>query len=147
MSSQHLPSTRRKYRPIPQWRRPNPKSYRVLSTIYTVKKGDNLGQIAQNCYGTQGPKRENVNKIAKANHLKSEGQIHIGQKLIIPSPTVLSESKPSMFENVKTISKNLVDSEASQSPAEAEGYKRLCGKIRRLSVENRGKGTRQRNPV
>lgn len=90
------------------------------STTYVVKKGDNLGLIAQNHYGTQGPKRENVTKIVKANHLKSESQIRVGQKLVIPNPTTLANSTPSMFEQVRTIGKSLTIPIAAKETVAAE---------------------------
>ena len=94
------------------------------STMYVVKKGDNLGLIAQNCYGTQGPKKENVKKIIKANNLKSESQIKVGQKLTIPNPTALVSSTPSMFEKVKEVGKSLtVPIVAKETPAVEKGVR------------------------
>lgn len=93
------------------------------STEYVVKKGDNLGQIAQDHYGTQGPKKENVAKIIKANHLKSK-QIYVGQKLVIPSPTALANSSPSMFEKVQSVSKGLTAPiAAKETPAAEKGVR------------------------
>lgn len=93
------------------------------STVYVVKKGDNLGLIAQNCYGTQGPKKENVAKIVKANHIKSN-QIHVGQKLVIPGPTALASSTPSMFEKVQSVSKSLTaPSPVKETPAAEKGVR------------------------
>lgn len=93
------------------------------STEYVVKKGDNLGQIAQDHYGTQGAKKENVYKIAKANNLKSK-QIYVGQKLVIPSPTALASSTPSMFEKVQNVSKSLTASlPAKETPAAEKGVR------------------------
>ena len=48
----------------------------VEQTIYVVKKGDTLGEIAKK-YGTT------VNKIAKDNNIKDPNKIYVGQKLII----------------------------------------------------------------
>jgi nucleoid-associated protein YgaU len=90
------------------------------STIHIVKKGDNLGQIAQNYYGTQGAKKENISKIVKANRLKSDRQIYVGQKLVIPSPSVLSESKPSMFETVQSIGVSLASADSTKDTAVTE---------------------------
>ena len=93
------------------------------SMVYVVKKDDNLGLIAQNHYGTQGPKKENVYKIAKANHLKSK-QIYVGQKLVIPSPTALASSTPSMFEKVQSVSKSLTAPiAAKETPAAEKGVR------------------------
>jgi nucleoid-associated protein YgaU len=90
------------------------------ATVYIVKKGDNLGQIAQDHYGTQGAKKENVAKIVKANHLKSENQIYIGQKLVIPSPAVLSETNPAMFEKVQSIGRSLASSASPKDTRSGE---------------------------
>jgi nucleoid-associated protein YgaU len=94
------------------------------STVHVVKKGENLGKIAQDYYGTQGPKRENVVKIAKANHLKSEKQIRVGQKLVIPGPAALVSKNPSMFEQVQNVTKSLTGSSlAHETPAVEKGVK------------------------
>jgi nucleoid-associated protein YgaU len=94
------------------------------SAIYVVKKGDNLGLIAQNHYGTQGPKKENITKIVKANRLKSDRQIYIGQKLVIPSPTALVKAKPSMFEEVQNMGKQLTSPDPSaETGAANEGLR------------------------
>jgi len=56
---------------------------KVSSTVYTVKKGDNLEKIASKVYGDSNQWR----RIFKANQdkLKSPSRIYPGQKLIIPA--------------------------------------------------------------
>jgi nucleoid-associated protein YgaU len=116
------------------------------SAIYTVKKGDNLGQIAQNYYGTQGADRENVTKIAKANHLKSEAQIYIGQKLIIPNPASLTETNPSMFEKVKSVTKTLTNIDSKDSDSTSSGLRDYVVKSGdypwKIAARELGSGTR-----
>lgn len=49
---------------------------------YTVQNGDTLGGIAYRMYGSSAP--QYVEKIQRANHMKSPDSLQIDQKLVIP---------------------------------------------------------------
>jgi LysM repeat protein len=49
---------------------------------YTVRSGDTLGHIAEQVYGSSAP--QYVEKIQRANHMKSPDDLQLDQKLIIP---------------------------------------------------------------
>lgn len=53
------------------------------SKTYTVKQGDYLNRIAEAVYGKATPTR--VEAITKANRLKADERLVVGQKLIIPA--------------------------------------------------------------
>lgn len=57
------------------------------ATYYTVKSGDNRSQVAH-IYGM--PWKD----IAKANHLKIDAGLKVGQKLCIPSKTPAAAAQP-----------------------------------------------------
>ncbi len=52
------------------------------ATTYTVVNGDNLGKIAGKVYGSSAP--EYIEKIQRANNMKSPDSLQIDQKLVIP---------------------------------------------------------------
>jgi nucleoid-associated protein YgaU len=116
------------------------------STVHVVAKGENLGLIAQKYYGTQGPKKANVKKIAEINHLKSERNISIGQKLTIPTPTALSKASPSMFEEVKNMGKSLVSQKTEEAPTASKGLRDYVVKKGdhpyKIAAKELGSGTR-----
>lgn len=59
----------------------------VSSRTYVVIDGDNLTKIAAKVYGTEeSKKKSNVDRLFEANRqtIKSESQLYVGQKLIIP---------------------------------------------------------------
>ncbi len=82
--------------------------------VHTVRKGDNLGDIAKLYYGSrEGNRKANVLRIFKSNRsvLKSPDKIFPGQKLIIPSLWASGASRrtieqilpDSLFERVESI--------------------------------------------
>ena len=63
------------------------KTVDVIPRQYVVQPGDNLADIAKKFYGEElGNKLINVEKIFKANSkvLKSQDELSVGQKLVIP---------------------------------------------------------------
>lgn len=82
--------------------------------VYVIKESDNLSTIAMKFYGSeQGNKRINVNRIFEANRklMSSPDEICVGQKLIIPAPSDLTQDEKkidsvlsnTLFEKVKSI--------------------------------------------
>lgn len=78
------------------------------SDVYTVKKGDTLGGIAQK-HGV------NSNDLARANNLKLSDTIHPGQKLKIPANGANSPSKGSSSQSNRTDSPVNVTTKPSNS--------------------------------
>ncbi|OHB59005.1 MAG: hypothetical protein A2Y12_19740 [Planctomycetes bacterium GWF2_42_9] len=73
---------------------------------YEVKKGDTIGSIAAKFYGADGKKKANIERLVKANSLKSAAKIGIGDKLVIPAPEKgLEQVEPSLFEKVENMGK------------------------------------------
>jgi nucleoid-associated protein YgaU len=99
--------------------KPEPRpSRRVVPKVYVATKGDTLSSIAKKCYGpVEGNKIANVRGIFEANHklLKSEHDVAIGQKLIVPPlrapKSLLSKTDgigaKSFFEEAKQIGRRL----------------------------------------
>ena len=48
--------------------------------LYTVQKGDTPGSIARKFYGSASK----YPRIMEANHLTGNGNLQVGQKLVIP---------------------------------------------------------------
>ena len=72
------------------------KTIDVTPKQYIVQSGDNLADIAKKFYGDElGNKLINIEKIFKANSkvLKSQDELFVGQKLIIPPLDSAAEAK------------------------------------------------------
>ena len=67
-----------------------------MATVYTVKKGDTLGEIAAKYKTT-------VDKLVKLNNIKNKNLIYVGQKITISSSTKASTAKKT---TTKTTSAN-----------------------------------------
>lgn len=88
---------------------------------YVVADGDSLASVAKKVYGLeQGNRMVNVQRIYEANRsvLSSPDEIHIGQKLIIPTPARPAAAKKdaanvlpkTLFDKVQSIGKKHLDS-------------------------------------
>lgn len=90
--------------------------------FYVVSEDDNLASIAKKLYGPeQGNRRINIDRIFEANRrlLKSPDEIYVGQKLIIPPPSNLTQDEnkidgvlsSTMFERVESIGRKLLSAD------------------------------------
>lgn len=66
--------------------------------VYTVVAGDNLWNIAQKVYNSG----YNWVDIAKANHLVNPGDIHVGNKLVIPHVTTMIATVHTADDNMSS---------------------------------------------
>jgi nucleoid-associated protein YgaU len=106
--------------------------------LYVVSEDDNLASIAKKLYGPeQGNKRINIDRIFEANRrlLKSPDEIYVGQKLIIPPPSNLTQDgskidgvfSSTMFEKVESIGKKLLSADGGGTktvPSTSSGQER-----------------------
>lgn len=77
---------------------------------HTVKKGDTLASIAQTFYGRElGSRPENIERIAKANHLDSSDRLWPGQWLRIPVRWMMTDNETAgpSHEQVERIHRQL----------------------------------------
>ena len=103
---------------------------------YVVSKGDTLLSIAIKFYGQDGKKKVNVDKIVKANDLKSAAKISIGQKLVIPAPEKsLDQMEPSLFEKVENMGKKALGMNKSPDAAKPTQIAAKQGDVARSDNE------------
>ena len=84
---------------------PTPQAGAQGEKTYIVKAGDNLWKIAETVYGNG----YNWVDIAKANKLADSGNIHVGDKLLLPSVSAVAQKQA---EPAKPV--------AEEKPADAE---------------------------
>ena len=93
------------------------------TTVYTVKKGDTLWQIAQDYNIT-------VAELKKANNMKDVKYLSLGQKLVIPEPVFSSnmkvdESKTAEYKNAIA---NMMKAKGVENSADIEKISSLITK-------------------
>jgi len=121
--------------------------------FYVVSEGDNLASIAKKLYGPeQGNRRINVDRIFEANRrlLKSPDEIYVGQKLIIPPPSNLTQDEgkidgvfsSTMFEKVESIGKKLLSADGVGTKNERWYTVREDDNLWKIATAQLGNGSR-----
>ena len=126
---------------------------RLSARSYTVADGDSLAAVAKKMYGPeQGNRRVNIQKIFEANRaiLRSEDEIRVGQKLIVPP---LYESKQAenkgdntlagaLFEKVKSIGQSHLLASDKTSKQNKRYTVRQDDSLWEIATEQLGNGAR-----
>ncbi len=120
---------------------------------YVVSEDDNLASIAKKLYGPeQGNRRINIDRIFEVNRrlLKSPDEIYVGQKLIIPPPSNLTQDESkidnvfssTMFEKVESISKKLLSTDGGGTKNERWYTVREDDNLWKIAAAKLGNGNR-----
>jgi len=121
--------------------------------FYVVSEDDNLASIAKKLYGPeQGNRRINIDRIFEANRrlLKSPDEIYVGQKLIIPPPSNLTQDESkingvfssTMFEKVESISRKLLSVDGGGTKDERWYTVRDDDNLWKIAAAQLGNGSR-----
>jgi nucleoid-associated protein YgaU len=121
--------------------------------FYVVSEGDSLASIAKKLYGPEeGNRRINVDRIFEANRrlLKSPDEIYVGQKLIIPPPSNLTQDgskidgvfSSTMFEKVESIGKKLLSADGVGTKNEKWYTVREDDNLWKIAAAQLGNGSR-----
>jgi nucleoid-associated protein YgaU len=125
----------------------------ALPKFYVVCEHDNLASIAKKLYGPeQGNRKINIDRIFEANRrlLKSPDEIYVGQKLIIPSPSNLTQDESkvdsvfssTMFEKVESIGKKLLSADGGGAKNERWYTVREDDNLWKIAAAQLGTGNR-----
>jgi nucleoid-associated protein YgaU len=121
--------------------------------FYVVSEDDNLASIAKKLYGPeQGNRRINIDRIFEANRrlLKSPDEIYVGQKLIIPPPSNLTQDESkidgvfssTMFEKVESVGKKLLSTDGGGTKNERWYTVREDDNLWKIAAAQLGNGSR-----
>jgi len=121
--------------------------------FYVVSEDDNLASIAKKLYGPeQGNRRINIDRIFEANRrlLKSPDEIYVGQKLVIPPPSNLTQDESkidgvfssTMFEKVESISRKLLSVDGGGTKDERWYTVRDDDNLWKIAAAQLGNGSR-----
>lgn len=140
------PTEKKKIRPVKTSRPSRPK-------FYVVRDGDNLTAIAKKFYGPEnGNKRINIKRIFEANRrfLKSQHEINVGQKLIIPPLSALAPKKSKassvvssgIFKKIKSLGKKLPSADRRKPGQDRVYIVQEGDSLWRIAAKQLGSGSR-----
>ena len=141
-----------------------PKSTAAPANVYVVCSGDSLAGIAKKFYGVlEGNKKINIERIFEANRdqLKSQHEIYVGQKLIIPplpvaaSTTIVANKNPNnnilsnpMLEEVKSIGQRHLEPVVNRTSENTKPYVvQSNDTLWQIAAEKLGEGSRYKEII